>query len=58
MAYEGMKGYIDQVSTLIPSYLPIFSSPGAKSNYGTDIQTDQRLPLERWQKKLELNASS
>ena len=55
LAYKGRKGYIDQVNTLISSYLPIFSSPGAKSDYGIDIQTDQKLPLDRWQKKSELN---
>ena len=56
LAYEGRESYIDQVSSLRSSYLPIISSPSAKSDYGSDIQADERLSLERWKKKSELHA--
>ena len=54
---KGREAYIDQVSSLSSSYLPIISSLGSQNDYGSDIQVYHRFPLERWKRKPEPNAS-
>ena len=38
LAYKGKKGNFDQISSFIPSHLSIFSSLGAKRDYGLNLQ--------------------
>ena len=50
LAYDGREASINQVNSLSFTYLPIISPSGTKIDHGSDIQTDQRFPLERWGK--------